>query len=437
MSDNDWPTVHNEEALCLSALMRAGDSYRKAAEKDLKVEMFDRYKDLARVVLSVEGRPDADTVRSRYGGDKLDEVLDLSPPPRNVTEYVPEIREAYGWRCLLNVIYTYATEAGEMPFQEAAAELEEELVGVTTEMDTGGSRHMSDLVPEVLRDLEDEQGQVVTGIPSGFPKLDRLTKGWQDGDLIIPFGSTSMGKTAFSLCCALNAAREGYGVAIHSLEMPAKQLTRRLIQMEARVDVRQTTIPEAEFERITQASAKLADLPLWIDEATALDPLTHRSRLRHLDHEHGIDLAVVDYLQQMRTASTTTRKHDEVHAVAEGLKDTAKLMGIPVICPSQTTRGPDNRSDKRPGLSDLREAGEEPADTAIGLYRPEYYNISVDEQGNQTDGMAEAIVAKQRNGEVGSVDLAFVKEHAAFEPLDKREAAPRGDGAPTKDDAPF
>jgi replicative DNA helicase len=205
--------------------------------------------------------------------------------------------------------------------------------------------------------------------------------------------------------------------------------------------LRQTTIPDPEMERVVQATSKLADLPLIVREASALDPLTHRSRLRHLDHKHGVDLAVVDYLQEMRASRQTNSKHDEVHAVASGLKDTAKELDIPVICPSQTSRSPDNRSgSKRPKLSDLREAGEEPADTALGIYRPEYYGITVDDNGNSTEGMAEIIISKQRNGEAGAIiDLAFVSEHAAFEPLEKREArsAVGGDGLAPRQDADF
>ena len=301
----DYPTAHDEEALCLSALMRCGGGLRKRAKRALRPEMFDRYQGLARVILSVDGRPDADTVAARYDGDKLEEVTALRPVPRNVMDFAARVREAYGSCRLLDEVYDAAQDVTETDFQAVAEHLQKQLSDVTAELDRGGGKDMTTLCTEVLQDLEDEQGQTVTGIPSGFPLLDDKTKGWQDGDLVIPFGSTSMGKTAFSLCCARNAAEKGYSTVIHSLEMPAKQLVRRLIQMEARVDLRQTTIPEAEMERVTQASAKLADLPLIVREASALDPLTHRSRLRHLDHEHGIDLAVVDYLQEMRSSEWT------------------------------------------------------------------------------------------------------------------------------------
>jgi len=446
MSDStpDYPSAHEEEALCLSALMRAGGGRRKRAKKILKPEMFDRYEDLARVVLSVDGRPDEDTVSARYDGDRLEEVTSLRPVPKNLfgeNGYVGEVVQAYGSNQFLDAVYDAARDVDSADFQVLAEQLQQDLSDVTAELDRGGGKEMDALCREVLSDLEEEQGQVVTGIPSGFPRIDDKTKGWQDGDLVIPFGSTSMGKTAFSLCSARNAAREGFTTVIHSLEMPAKQLVRRLIQMEARVSLRQTTIPDAEMERVVQATSKLADLPLIVREASALDPLTHRSRLRHLDHEHGLDLAVVDYLQEMRSSRQTNSKHDEVHAVASGLKDTAKELDIPVICPSQTSRSPDNRSgSKRPKLSDLREAGEEPADTALGIYRPEYYGITIDDNGNSTEGMAEIIISKQRNGEAGAIiDLAFVSEHAAFEPLDKREArSPAGgDGLAPRQDAGF
>jgi replicative DNA helicase len=447
----DYPTAHDEEALCLSALMRCGGGLRKRAKRALKPEMFDRYRDLAHVVLATDGRPDEDTVAARYDGDKLEEVTSLRPVPKNLFSgrgdkpgYVEQVRQAYGSCRTLEKLYDLAAGVTESDYASVIERAQQDLTDVSAELDRGGGPSMTTLCKGVLQDLEDEQGQTVTGIPSGFPLLDDKTKGWQDGDLIIPFGSTSMGKTSLSLCFALNAAKEGYNAVIHSLEMPAKQLTRRLIQMEARVDLRQTTIPEREMDRVVEASAKLSGLPLIVREASALDPLTHRSRLRHIEHNRGIDLAVVDYLQEMRSSDWTETKHDEVHAVASGLKDTAIELDIPVICPSQTSRAPDNRSgSKRPNLSDLREAGEEPADTALGIYRPEYYGITHDDAGEPTEGKAEITVAKQRNGEAGAmISLAFVEEHAAFEPLGKRsapaQANARGDGAPaTEDDAPF
>jgi len=437
---SDYPEAHDEEALCLSAMMRCGGGLRRQARSILKPEMFDRYEDLARVVLSTDGRPDPDTVASLYDGDDLDEVLEVRPVPRNIMGFAESVRQAHGSCRVLDEVYTAASSVKDDDFREVAEGLQQRLSDVTAELDDGGGESLSALCRGVLQDLEDEQGKVVTGIPSGFPRIDDKTKGWQDGDLVIPFGSTSMGKTALSLCFARNAAQEGYRTVIHSLEMPARQLVRRLIQMEARVSLRQTTIPDPEMERVAKAASRLADLPLIVREASALDPLTHRSRLRHIDYEQGVDLAVVDYLQEMRSSSYADSRHDEVHAVASALKDTAIELDIPVICPSQTSRAPDSRSgSKRPKLSDLREAGEEPADTALGIYRAEYYGITHDEAGHSTEGKAEVIIAKQRNGEAGGkIDLAFVKEHAAFEPLDRRPAPQQGDGAPkTTTDAPF
>jgi replicative DNA helicase len=422
MSDQSYPTAHDEEAMCLSALMRCGRSYRERAKDALRPQMFDRYRDLASIILSFDGRPDPDTVRTRYDGDGLEEVLSKQVVPANVMEYAEKVRQAYGSCRVLDEVYTAAGAVNGQDFQSVADDLQKRLTDVTAELDRGGGKDIETLCREVLDQLEEEQGETVTGIPSGFPRLDENTKGWQDGDLIVPFGSTSAGKTAFALCCALRAAKDGHTTVVHSLEMPARQLVRRLIQMQSRVNLRQTTIPDAQMDTVRRARATISDLPLHIREGGSLDPVTHRSRLRHLDYEHGIDLAVVDYLQEMKSAEWTDSQRSEVHGVASGLKETAIQLDIPVICPSQTNRSPDNRQgDKRPRLVDLRQAGEEPADTALGIYRPEYYGITIDEAGNSTEGKAEIIIAKQRNGEAGAiVELAFVKEHAAFEPLEKR-----------------
>jgi replicative DNA helicase len=201
--------------------------------------------------------------------------------------------------------------------------------------------------------------------------------------------------------------------------MSEKSLYRRLLQMESGVNLRQTEIGN-DFGRVTEAAAKLSPMPIHIVDTPGLDHLTHRSSLRRLQYEEDIAFAVVDYLQIMSPpeSSDYTKKHHQVHDAAQGLKDTAKILDIPIMTPSQTTKGVDNRNNKRPTLSDLREAGEEPADVAIGLFRPEYYGMTQWPDGSgTTEGQGLAIVAKQRNGPTGEQKLAYLGERVRWEPL--------------------
>jgi replicative DNA helicase len=358
-------------------------------------------------------------------------VLEMRPSPQQIGRFMKEVQESYGNLQLISLAQDAIQNAKNgHTFTEAATTLEEDVIDLTQRAGGSESRPSTKVIQEVLEDLEEEQGERVTGIPTPFPKLNRITRGLHDGELIIPFGSTSMGKTAWALTVALHAASEGHGVAIHTLEMSEKALFRRLIQMESGVNLRQTTIPDREMEKVTKASARIGDMPLEIIEASGLDYLSHRSSLRRLQYEKGIDLAVVDYLQIMSAPPSASydKKHHEVHESAQGLKDTAKILGMPVITPSQTTKRVDNQhGEKRPTLSDLREAGEEPADVAVGLYRPEYYGITQWPEGGSTEGEGLAIVSKQRNGPTGEAKLAYVAGRVRWEPLADRN----------EDDAPF
>jgi len=434
MSD-DYPTAHDSEKALLSCVMRGGSGVRQEAVERVRPEMFDEHEEMARVVLNIatEGRPDPETVKAKAGlNGTVDEVAETRVAPTNIKQFIEDVGRTWLERQGLDRVYDAASRIGDDDILKILDDLQSDLIDLTTEAGASDAQHTSDLAQPFLERIEEQQGQLVTGIRSGFPELDRMTKGWDDGELIIPFGSTSMGKTAFSLACAENAAANGHHVLISSLEMGARPIFGRLASRRAKVDITQRTIPDGEMERLTKAVADLHDMPIWIDDTAPLDVLSHRAQCRRYKHQHGLDLAVVDYLQELGPPSAKDRKHDEVHAAAGGLKTTAKRLGIPVICPSQTTRAPDNRQGhKRPTLSDLREAGEEPADVAIGLYRPDYYGMPQWPDGTDCEGEGEAIISKNRNGQAGdSVRLAFVEECAAWEPLEDRRE-------PTDDDAPF
>ncbi len=322
---------------------------------------------------------------------------------------------------------------------------------------------MKDVLKETLEQLESIHGQEggVTGVPSGFHKLDRLTSGWQDSDLIIVAARPSMGKTAFSLACALNAAthpKRPAGVAIFSLEMGAQQLAQRLLTSEARVNAqaaRTGRMTDDDWQRLARAAGKLSEAEIFIDDTPGLSVLELRAKARRLKAEHDIGLVVVDYLQLMHapTNNRSANREQEIAQISRSLKSLAKELNVPVIALSQLSRAVENRGgDKRPQLSDLRESGsiEQDADVVSFIYRAERYGITVDEHGNSTDGLAEIIIGKQRNGPIGTVSLAFVDQYARFENLTQHYGEEAGDGfsdadaygagpapLPETDDAPF
>jgi len=317
---------------------------------------------------------------------------------------------------------------------------------------------MSEVLKETLQRLDHIHGREggITGIPSGFSKLDELTAGWQRSDLIIIAARPSMGKTAFALSLARNAAlhpERPTGVAIFSLEMSAQQLAQRLLTSEARVDAqlaRTGRLRDKDWPRLARAAGQLSKAPIFIDDTPGLSILELRAKCRRLKAEHDIGLVVVDYLQLMHgtIVSKNANREQEIAQISRSLKSLAKELDVPVLALSQLSRAVETRGgDKRPQLSDLRESGsiEQDADVVAFIYRAERYGITVDENGNSTEGLAEIIIGKQRNGPVGMIQLAFAHHHARFENLTTYYADPGqslgrgGDGysLPPHDEAPF
>ena len=285
-----------------------------------------------------------------------------------------------------------------------------------------------------LRHLEAIHGRHagVTGITSGFLELDRLTGGWQNSDLIIIAARPSMGKTALALACARNAAMHRDGptpVAIFSLEMSAQQLTQRLLTAEARVNAqaaRTGRLKDTDWKQLTAAAGRLDSAPIFLDDTPALGILELRAKARRLRAEHDVGLIMVDYLQLMH-GTTAPNREQEIAQISRSLKSLGKELNIPIIALSQLNRGVETRGgSKRPQLSDLRESGsiEQDADVVAFIYRAERYGIMEDDDQNSTEGMAEVIIGKQRNGPTGNIKLAFVKDYARFENLEQYREAP-------------
>jgi replicative DNA helicase len=260
-------------------------------------------------------------------------------------------------------------------------------------------------------------------VPTGFYELDELLGGFQKSDLIIVAARPSMGKTAFALSVARNAAVDHkVPVGIFSLEMATMQLVIRLLCAEGRLDahlVRTGKLPLEEGVKLSKNAHKLIAAPLYIDDTPAQSVLEIRAKARRLKAERDIGLIVIDYLQLMQGPAKAESREREISHISRSLKSLAKELKIPVIALAQLNRAVETRTVKRPQLSDLRESGsiEQDADVVLFLNRPEYYGLLKDENGNSLEGVAEVIIGKQRNGPTGEIKLAFIKEYARFENL--------------------
>ena len=262
----------------------------------------------------------------------------------------------------------------------------------------------------------------VTGVPAGFTDLDNLTGGFQNSDLIIIAGRPSQGKTALVLSIARNASvLHDVPIGFFSLEMSAQQLVMRLMCAEAKVDahkVRTGRLPEDEWKKLSMTVGRLYKAKIFIDDTPALSILELRAKARRLKAEHNVGMIVVDYLQLMQGARNAQSREQEISGISRSLKALAKEINIPVVALSQLNRALEARSDKKPALADLRESGaiEQDADVVIFVHRPEMYGIEKDTgTGDSTEGLAEIIIGKQRNGPTDTIRLQFFKQYARFE----------------------
>lgn len=290
---------------------------------------------------------------------------------------------------------------------------------------------MSELIRVAIKQIESAKGQdgAVIGVPSGFTDLDRMTSGWQPSDLIILAARPAMGKTAFALTLARNAAVDFQKpVAVFSLEMASVQLVTRLISGESQLSsekLRSGNLRDDEIEQIHAKIGGLSEAQIFIDDTAGISVFELRAKARRLKSQHDIQFLIIDYLQLMTAGgdgAKTGNREQEISIISRSLKSIAKELNIPVIALSQLSRAVESRGgDRRPQLSDLRESGsiEQDADMVMFINRPEYYGLTEDEDGNSTIGVANIIIAKHRNGAVGDVQLKFTKELAKFSDLEK------------------
>jgi len=284
------------------------------------------------------------------------------------------------------------------------------------------------VVKDAIEEIEKARGNSdgVSGVPSGIFELDKITSGWQKSDMIVIAARPGMGKTAFVLSIARNTAVEyNMGVAIFSLEMSSVQLVKRLIAGEARIDsekLRKGDLAEHEFHQLHARIPKLSNAPIFIDDTAGISIFDFRAKCRRLKAQHDIQLVIIDYLQLMtaKDGRNNGNREQEISTISRSIKEIAKELNIPIIALAQLSRSVEQRAgDKKPLLSDLRESGaiEQDADIVSFLYRPEYYKIMDDGQGNSFQDVAEFIIAKHRNGKTDTVRMRFEARYARFENL--------------------
>jgi replicative DNA helicase len=362
------------------------------------------------------------------GASYLAGLLDGIPRLANVEQWARIIKEKAVLRNLIHASNRIAQDCFEAEDEPALIldRAEKAIFDIAERRIRQGFVGIREIVKESFRTIDQlsQSKELVTGLPTGFVDLDEMTSGLQKGDLVIVAARPAMGKTSFCLNVAQHASlRAGETVGLFSLEMSKEQLVLRLLCSDARVDshrLRTGGLQEKDWARLAKAYADLSASRLFIDDSSSLTPLEMRAKCRRLKAEHGLGLVIVDYLQLVSGAVRTENRQQEISSISRSLKGLAKELGLPVIALSQLSRAPEARTDRRPQLADLRESGalEQDADVVMFIFREEEYKAT-----EENHGIAEIIVAKQRNGPTGIRKLAFIKEFTRFENLEWRGSA--------------
>jgi replicative DNA helicase len=364
------------------------------------------------------------------GLEYLAELVDTVPTAANIEFHAKIVKDKAILRRLIETSTGIITEAydGHSTANDLLDSAEAKIFQISQQRGDEGFTRIKEMLWPTMERIEmlQRSGKAITGVPSGFADLDELTSGFQPSELIIVAARPSMGKTAFCLNVATQAAVDGFGVAVFSLEMSKEALVQRMLCAEARVDsqaVRRGTLRDPDFTRLARAAGILQSCPVWIDDTPSLSLLEMRSKARRLKVENDVRLVVVDYLQLMRSPEYAENRVQEVSDISRSLKGLARELNIPVIALSQLSRASEQRGgERRPILSDLRDSGaiEQDADIVLFIHRPEMYQKE-DSEGNSLEGMAEVIVGKHRNGPTGLVNLYFHKQFTRFDNRTERE----------------
>jgi len=399
------------------------DIHRKIFEAILDLYNSNRAVDLITLTDELKRRG---TLEEVGGASYLTNLANTVPTAANISHYVSIVKEKGILRTLIN----NATRIVAMCYEahgnidEVVDKAEGLIFEVSERRPQASYIHIKDIIQDSIDTIDKlyQKKEHVTGIPTGYIDFDIKTAGLQPSDLIIIAGRPSMGKSAFALGIAEYAgAVEKIPVAMFSLEMSKEQLVQRMLCAHAKVDahkVRTGYLASSDWPRLTAAAGKLSEAPIFIDDAPAISAMELRAKARRLKAQQDIQLIILDYMQLMRGASNTENRQQEISDISRSLKALARELNVPIVAISQLSRAVESRTDHRPQLSDLRESGaiEQDADVVVLLLREDYYNPTPDNQGT-----TEVIIAKQRNGPVGSIKLVFVKEYTRFENLARIE----------------
>ncbi len=440
------------EQVVLGAVLIENDSINKIVEA---LSPDDFYKESHRRIFSVmldmfEAREPidavtlADALRGKGGLEQvggasyLAYLVSLVPTAANIKNHARIVREKAILRKLIHsatdiITRTYDESPSMVAVDELLDSAERAIFEITQSKIGSTFLPIRNIVKSSFETIERlyERKEMVTGLPTGFSEIDKMTSGLQPSDLIIVAGRPSMGKTAFCLNVASHASIDhGKSVAVFSLEMAKEQLVIRMLCSEARVDahrLRTGYLSESDWPRLTMAAGRLSEAPIFIDDTAAMSVLEMRAKARRLKAESGLDLIIVDYLQLMRGRGNADSREQEISDISRSLKALAKEISVPVIALSQLNRAVETRGkDKRPMLADLRESGaiEQDADVIFFIYREEVYNKCDCPHDGECScgkrGVAEVIIGKQRNGPVGKVDLSFISKYTRFENMEKK-----------------
>ncbi len=407
------------------------DFYRSAHQRifEAMVDLSEENEpvDLITLTASLQTRQQLEEVG---GVSYLSELAKAVPTSANVDYYAQIVEEKSMLRRLIRAAseivsngFASAEDVGDIIDQA-----EQRIMEISNRRSGNGFISIRDVLMEVFERVEflHQHKGGTTGIPSGFPALDKMTSGFQKSDLIIVAARPSVGKTAFALNIAQNVGVRGKEtVAIFSLEMAASQLVQRIICAEANVDagrMRTGFLEPDDWEKLTMAISTLSEANIYIDDSPTITVSSIRTKCRRLKKEKGLSMILIDYLQLVHSrARNSENRQQEVSEISRTLKAIARELEVPVIALSQLSRGVEQRQDKRPLMSDLRESGsiEQDADIVAFLYRDDYYN-----QDSEKKNIIEIIIAKQRNGPVGTVELVFLKNYNKFVNLDRTHSEP-------------
>ncbi|MEJ8777105.1 replicative DNA helicase [Pseudogracilibacillus sp. ICA-222130] len=388
-------------------------------------ELFEKGEpiDLVSVTILLTNKGEIDVAG---GAVYLTEIAESVPTAANIDYYARIVEEKALLRRLIKTATDIVTESfdKEDSVEAVLDTAEKSILEVANKKNTGAFKPIKDVLINVYENIEQlhHQEDEVTGIPTGFKDLDRMTAGFQRNDLIIVAARPSVGKTAFALNIAQNVAvRANENVAIFSLEMGAEQLVQRMLCAEGNIDsqrLRTGKLEQEDWGKLTMAMGSLSHAGIYIDDTPGVRVTDIRSKCRRLKQEHGLGMIIIDYLQLIQgSEGSQENRQQEVSEISRSLKGLARELEVPLIALSQLSRGVESRQDKRPMMSDLRESGsiEQDADIVGFLYRDDYYDKESEQQN-----IIEIILAKQRNGPTGTVELAFVKEYNKFVDLDRR-----------------